>query len=58
MVMLSDSLGLLCILWHWKPAVCRRQDGFIEEAGNPRIKLHVISEETEALASLHIPARQ
>jgi len=32
----GDSLGLLCILWHWKSAACGRQDGFIEVSGNPR----------------------
>jgi len=41
MVMLSDALGLLCILWHWKPAACRRQDGFIEVSETPKRKRSV-----------------
>jgi len=40
----GDSLGLLCILWNWKPAACGRQDGFIESF---RRKYHGISEEVE-----------
>jgi len=48
MVGLGDTLELLCILWHSKPAACGRQDGFIEVSGNPRVKLHVLREEAEA----------
>ena len=36
-------LWMLCILWHWKPAACGKQD---------------VSEEAEAWASLDLPTGQ
>jgi len=36
----ENVLALICILWHWKPAACGRQDGFIEVSENPRRKHH------------------
>jgi len=58
MVGLSDALGLLYILWHWKHAACERQDGFIEVSGNPKRELHAVSEEAETWASLDLPIGQ
>jgi len=35
---LRNALELQCIFWHWKLAVCGRQDKFIDVSGNSRRK--------------------
>jgi len=54
MVALSNGLGLLCFLWHCKPAACGRQVEFIEVSGNP----NAVSEEAESWVPLDLPTRQ
>lgn len=58
MAVVIDALGLLCFLWHWKPAACREQHGFNQVSGNPWKKHHVICEEAETSALLELSTGQ
>ena len=54
----SGSVMLWGILWHWKPAACRGQDGFNQLWGNTEKKCHAVCEEAGTWASLDLPTQQ
>lgn len=51
---LGDASRMCCIIWHWNPAVCGEQDGFIEDS--LKRKHHAVCKEAEALMSLDLTA--